>query len=387
MNNGHRQAWSATDVWAPGWYADPWQAGRERRWTGNAWTAETRGASGPNIAGLGGSPPAPASPPPEAMPADETPATGASRWNTRRVVTVVAALALIALILGFTVTYVAADTSSKASNDTVPPSNNTLPTPSTTPSFGSLPSGLAPPNFGSPGGSSDGSGNPAGGSANGSAGGSAGGSANGSANGGQQSTDPSANVLTGLVVQQSDVTQPNTVQISDGGDSVAGAATLDLCNGTFASEALRTARLQVDVDDGNGDAIFSTEAVLYRDSKSATQALAELRSVVANCPSSPVVSPVGEPTVTTKFNAAPDTSWPQVAGIQRQAYSFTQTDGTGASQQGVAVYMQRGRALLALYFQNPSSPQPSVAGKTSMQAITAAFAQRLAAVPASAIGA
>ncbi len=390
MNSGQSQPWSATDVWAPGWYADPWQAGRERRWTGNAWTTETRGALGPNIAGLGGAPPAPAAPPPGELAPEEVAATAASatRWNTRRVLTVVGALALVALILGFTVTYVAADTKSNASSNT--PADNTLPsqpTPNTTPSFGSLPSGLTPtPNNGTPGGS-DGSGNPSSGSSGSSSNpsnGSSGGSANGSANG---STDPNSAVLRSLVVQQADVKQPNTVQVMQGGDSVDGAATLDLCNGNYASESLRTARLQVVVDDSNGEQAFSTEAVLYQDANAAKQALSELRSVVASCPSSPVVSPVGEETVATTFHAQPDTSWPQVSGITRQAYAFTMTDTTGATSDGVAVYMQRGRALLALYFQNPSSPQPSITGSTSMQGITAAFAQRLASVPASSIGA
>ncbi len=379
MNNGQSQPWSSTDVWAPGWYTDPWQAGRERRWTGNAWTEETRGATGPDISGLGGGPPASASSPFADAAPEPTPPVHTTRWTTRRIVTAVVALAVIALILGFTVTYVAADTSSKSANPTTPPTDNTPSTqpttPNTTPSFGSIPGiGLTPPPSSEtpPGASSGGSGNP---------------SAGGSSGGGQQSTDPSANVLTQLVVRQADVTAPNTVQPSAGGDSVAGAATLDLCNGTFPSEAARTARLQNEMVDGTDQPLFSTEAVLYRDSKSTAQAFSELQSVVAGCPSSPVVSPVGEPTVATKFNAPPDTNWSQVPGVTRQAYDFTMSDSLGDSQRGVAVYLRRGRALLALYFQNPDAPQPSITGKTTMSEITTAFAQRLAAVPGSAIGA
>ena len=383
---GNPHPWSAADVWAAGWYADPWQPGRERRWTGNAWTSETRGAAGPNIAGLGGPPAgAPMPPPDAAIPGDVAPPPSTTWWTSRRLVALVATLAAIALLLGFTVTYVAADTSSNASKATPPPTDRTSPTqsPSTGPSFGSLPgngarpplgldpnSGSAPgiesPNDGSSGSAGAGSGSP----------------------NGAQSSDPSANVLRQLVVRQSDVTQPNSVALSDSGDSVTGTPTLDLCNGTYPSESLRTARLQVDETGGSGTPVFSTEAVLYRDAAATSQAFSELRSVVAHCPPTAVSSPVGEPPVTTKFNAAPDTAWPQVAGVERQAYDFTMTDSSGASSRGVAVYLRRGRALLGLYFKTPpDAAQPSVGGKTTVPSIVSLFAQRLASVPASTIGA
>jgi hypothetical protein len=253
-------------------------------------------------------------------------------------------LAIVALIVGFTVTYVAADTSKNTTSATRPPA--TSPT--------------QPPRAGtSPGGSS----------------------------GAAQSPDPSAKVVQKLVVQQSDVQRPNSVVLSDGGESVAAAPTLDLCNGTYGSESLRTARLQVDEVDGSGKQVFSTEAVLYRDATATSQAFSELRSVVAHCPSTPVPSPVGEPTVTTKFNGRPDTAWTQIPGVERQAYAFTVTDSTGSSTPGLAVYLRRGRALMGLYFATPDGAQPSIAGNTSVSTIVTHFAKRLAAVPASTIGA
>ena len=110
------------------------------------------------------------------------------------------------------------------------------------------------------------------------------------------SPDPDASALSGLVVQQADVGPTPNVQLLPGGNEVAGEATLDLCNGRFASEAHRTARLQDVVLDSQGNGLLSTEAVLYSTVGESAQAFSELRAVVAKCPNSLVVSPVGEPT-------------------------------------------------------------------------------------------
>jgi hypothetical protein len=369
MNPGQSGPWSPDDNWAPGWYADPWQAGRERRWTGNSWTAETRGAIGPNIGGLGdAAPPAPPMPPAEAPPAP-----GGTHWDRRRIIALVGAIAAIALVVGFVSAYAASGPSNAASPTTTVPTQP--PSAGRSPSFSIPGNGFTPPLGLNPGAG----GLPSGGSNGGS-------SSNGGSASGGQSTDPSANVLQQLVVRPGDVNQPDSVVTSDGGDSVAGAATLDLCNGTYPSEAQRTARLQVDVIDGNENPLFSTEAVLYKNAAATTQAFSELKSVVAQCPSGPVPSPVGEPTVSTKFGATPDIG-STVAGVDRQAYAFTVTDSNGATNHGVAVYLRRGRALMGLYFQNPDGSQPSVAGKSTVASIVGVFAQRLAAVPASTISA
>ena len=60
--------------------------------------------------------------------------------------------------------------------------------------------------------------------------------------------DPDENVLGGLIVRQSDVAATNSVQLLDHGADLT-VATLDLCNGTFPSEAQRTARRQVVLSD------------------------------------------------------------------------------------------------------------------------------------------
>jgi hypothetical protein len=199
-------------------------------------------------------------------------------------------------------------------------------------------------------------------------------------------TDPSSAALSRIGLTQQDVGSTVNVQTISQGRSL-GQPTLDVCNGTYPSESLRTSRLQVAASDGQANTLLSTEAVLYRNAAATQQAFSELAATASNCPSTPVPSPVGQPTVITKFNAAPDGSWPQVQGVQRQAYDFVTTDGSGQTTHSVAVYMRRGRILLGLYFAQPDAPQTSVAGQSTIATIQNAFATRIAQLPASQIGA
>jgi len=388
MNNegraGGPEPWSSRDAWAEGWYADPWETGRQRRWTGTAWTAETRGGDGPWISALGGAAPpaAPLGPPPAPLgppPAPDGPPPASPHRNRRRLLALVATLAAIGLVLGFTIAYVGADSGSKAFSSTattLPPATATPP--SSVPANGSTPAFGSNPSAGTPRSSTPGS-SPSGNGSSGSSG-------SGSAGGGSSAapTDPSASVLSKLVVHQVDVPSADAVVLQPNGNSLT-QPTLDLCNGTFPSESLRTARLQVDLTKASGDSTFSTEAVLYGKSAGSVQAFAELRSVVAACPSTPVVSPVGEVTVTTKFNPAPDAKWANVTGVERLAYDFTTTDTTGSTTRSVAVYLRRGRALIGLYFANATGAQEAVAGNTTIPSIVNLFERRLAAVPAASI--
>jgi hypothetical protein len=200
--------------------------------------------------------------------------------------------------------------------------------------------------------------------------------------------DAASSVLPTVILQPGDVGPTYSVRALVRGDQVRGqtTATLDLCNGKFPSEGRRTARLQDALLDAQANELLSTEAVLYTNSSATAQAFSELRSVAASCPSKPVASPVGEPTVTTKFNPAPDANWTQTPTVERQAYSFTTTDQTGKSFPGLAVYLRRGRALMGIYFAQPDMAQPAVAGQTSIQGIVTLFASRLAQLPASVVG-
>jgi hypothetical protein len=202
-----------------------------------------------------------------------------------------------------------------------------------------------------------------------------------------QPVDPDAAALNNLVIAQSDVSSAYVVGLIPGGSEVVGQTTLDLCNGTYPSERLRTARRQVVVEDAQGANVISTEAVLYRNAAATAQAFGELRARAANCPQTflpPAPGESGAPSKTT-FKPAPDASWPQVAGVQRQAYDFTTTDEQGNASESVAVYLRRGRALLGVYFSNPGQPQPAVAGQTTVAGIVDVLAKRMAALPASVV--
>jgi len=193
-------------------------------------------------------------------------------------------------------------------------------------------------------------------------------------------TDPHASALSQLIVNQADVPLGYRVQLQPGGSDFVRGTTLDLCNGTYKSERSRTARRQVVVLDAQGNQMFSTEAVLYKTPHAAAQALKELRAVVAKCPNGPVTSPVGEPTAVTTFFGAPDTAWPHAAGVTRAAFDFNVTS-QGTTVRSTAVYLWRGRALLALYFPSSQGDQVAIQDQTTIPKIDAIFETRLSALP------
>jgi hypothetical protein len=380
---------------SPGWYPDPWGTGQRRFWSGERWTADTIDdrpdrpdwADRPDLAAdepvspwaPPGAPVAPAAPLPwsTGQPGQGAAGAGAGAqpWTPtwtypttdytqyrdpsapppapepprpNRLVPTIALV--VGLIVGFVVVVaiVAAVTSNSGSKHTAAPL--TIPPPTLAP--------VTPPTSG---GTEPGPTAPAG------------------------PADPAASVLAGLVVKQADVASAAIVRPIPSGDQVDGQTTLDLCNGTFASEALRTARLQVAAIDPQSTVALSTEAVLYSNSSATAQGFAELRSTSAKCPATPVVSPVGSPTVITQFKGAPDSAWPQTATVERLAFDFVTTDDTGQTQHSIAVYLRRGRVLMGVYFAQPDGPQVAVAGQTSIPAIVTVFATRLAQLPASVV--
>ncbi len=188
-----------------------------------------------------------------------------------------------------------------------------------------------------------------------------------------------------ISLRQTDVANGVTVGMITNGDQLS-RPTLDLCNGTFTTEALRTARFQVAALSASGNAPLSTEAVQYRSTDAGAQAIAELQDVAAKCPSQAVVSPVGEATVATKFNAPPDAKWGHVPKVQRLAYDITATNpDSGQSFHSIAVYLRRGRVLLGIYFSRPDGPQSYFAGKTSVGDIVRVFETRMADLSDSAV--
>jgi hypothetical protein len=199
-----------------------------------------------------------------------------------------------------------------------------------------------------------------------------------------QSKDPSAGLLASLIVNDADVAPTLTVAGLQGGNGLS-VPTLDLCNGTFPSESMRTARLQVAAVDAQGETALSTEAVLYASGAGTTDAFKELQDTVTRCPEGPVKSPVGLPTVTTRFGPAPDAGWPVVPSVERLAFAFDTIDANGETDHSVAVYLRRGRALLGVYFSHADAPTAVVEGKTALGDIVTVFANRMAKLPVGAV--
>jgi hypothetical protein len=304
----------------PGWYPDPWTTGYHRYWDGTAWTSDAF----PN------GPSAPADrPSPGEEPAAAAAADGPSRTRATAsglgFVALVVALMLVVGSLAVVGGYYAFGRRSTSGPEALPP----VPVPSGPSTVPTLPVPTIPP-------------------------------------------DPSASVLAGLVVTQADVGGGGFVVPRPSGDQLSDA-TLDLCQGSFPSEALRTARLQVDVLTDIATIPLSTEAVLYANPSATAQAFSELTSVASACPPP------------TKLNPVPDGGWPQVPTVDRLAFDFTTTNPTGTSH-NVSVYLRRGRVLEAVYFYLPAAEHLTVAGQTTLAGITNVFATRIAQLPASVVG-
>jgi len=326
-----------------GWYPDPMTPSRRRYWNGSSWTYATTDAvpvdhpAPQDVSPLpeGHRLPGPVAPqstsPPDPAIVEDRPRQRPVKW-------------MLAVVVGLLVGLFGVFVSDLTSSDRPSPSPSALDaTPGTTPSPSPSPDAQTGNN------------------------------------------DPSAAALISLVVKPEDVPSTVSVSVFPGGVGLS-QPTLDLCNGRYPSESLRTARLQDAVVDADGRVVLSTEAVLYRDSSGTTQAFSELGSVVASCPSTPVESPVGQPTAITTFHAAPDSAWPQTPMVTRQAYDLTSEDASGEQTRTIAVYLQRERALLAVYFPQPDEPQIPVEGQTTIEGIVGVFAERLAALPTAVVG-
>jgi hypothetical protein len=188
-----------------------------------------------------------------------------------------------------------------------------------------------------------------------------------------QSRDPSAALLADLIVTDADVDPALTVVGMQGGNGLS-QPTLDLCEGTHASESMRTARLQVLAVDAQGQAALSTEAVLYSSGAGTAAAFSELKATAASCRDG-----------RTRFGPAPDSDWPQVPSVERLAFAFDTVDSSGETDHSVAVFLRRGRALLGVYFSHADAPTAVVDGKTALGEIVNIFAGRLAKLPVAAI--
>jgi hypothetical protein len=205
------------------------------------------------------------------------------------------------------------------------------------------------------------------------------------------STAPSAlsnrEVLRRVSFQAGDLHSGYLPRLFHAGDDVAGQVTLDLCGSNFPSEPRRSARHQVGVADSHqSDTGVSIEAVLYDVPDGATQAMREVRAAKANCPNGYVRGDVaGVPPLRYRFSAAPDTTWTRTAGVDRFAVEATVNDQQGHTEHDLVIYQQRGRVLVGLYTADPTTTARALT--RSVEAFTQALAQRMAALPSSAVAA
>jgi hypothetical protein len=139
-----------------------------------------------------------------------------------------------------------------------------------------------------------------------------------------------------------------------GGDQVAGEVTLDVCGGKFPSEALRTARRQVQYA-VRGKPAASQEVVTYR-TGGVAQAMREVGHAIATCPHHPVASPVaGVPPLTYTLTRLPHRApWPATT----QAYRVQATDGHQV-QVSIGIFMWNGHVFTGIYGPADASGGPS----------------------------
>jgi hypothetical protein len=167
--------------------------------------------------------------------------------------------------------------------------------------------------------------------------------------------------LGAIVLRPSQVGDGYRSAVIPGGQKVAGQVTLDLCYYTFASEAYRTARLQLGYAKSTTAPSVSNEVVAYRGGGAAT-ALQELRQAVKDCPSTPRkgpavgeqqpvtwhLTPLTEPDLTTQYVAVRAYVSGLVNGKTRSATTFAIYQFSGNIMSGVYGYGTNPAATLAL---------------------------------------
>lgn len=168
----------------------------------------------------------------------------------------------------------------------------------------------------------------------------------------QQATGsaPTANendLLAKTVLATSQVGTGYQAAVIPGGKLVAGETTLDFCNKTYSSEALRSARLQVEYTHKGGPQL-SNEVVSYQPG-GARQALAEMRHAAATCKNGPVAHPpsgVRDLVRHTQLLSDPH--------LLPGAIAILETDsgivkGKHRTSQTIAIFQVRGNVLSGVY--------------------------------------
>jgi hypothetical protein len=132
------------------------------------------------------------------------------------------------------------------------------------------------------------------------------------------------------------------------GHGTTGYVTLDLCGFNFASEQLRTERVQVNYLHSPPATELSNEVVSYQPN-GAEQALREVANAAGHCPRTPVRSTIqGTGPLTYRLHRLAEPGL--LPGYQALAISLTgRVDGAQRSQQTVAIYQIYGDVLSGVY--------------------------------------
>jgi hypothetical protein len=133
------------------------------------------------------------------------------------------------------------------------------------------------------------------------------------------------------------------------GHGVKGFVTLDMCGYRFASEKLRTGRIQVNYVHPAPAVTVSNEVVSYRPG-GATQALEEVAYAASHCPSAPLRS-TAKGISSVSFTVAP---LPLMNGLPAGSLAYAITisltyRGKQTKQNDIVVYQIRGNVLSGVY--------------------------------------
>ena len=156
-----------------------------------------------------------------------------------------------------------------------------------------------------------------------------------------------------LLVTPAEVGPGIAVQQIAGGHSVAGQVTLDLCRATYTSEAMRTARAQVNYLDPLINKVAASQEVVLYSTGGAGRAYTELKAAIAHCP---VSYPVGGSPPTTISHVtleAPDRRLLPSQLMVSEMVSF----GDGTSAWSVSLYQFERDEMTAIYTGRPQKDQ------------------------------
>ena len=156
-----------------------------------------------------------------------------------------------------------------------------------------------------------------------------------------------------LLVTPAEVGPGIILQQITGGHTVTGVVTLDLCKAMYTSEAMRTARAQVNYVDPSINRVAASQEVVQYATGGTGRAYTELKAAIARCPAS---YQVGGGSPTTISHVTLEAAYPRLLPSQltvSQMVSFA--DGTSAWS--VSLYQFDGNDMSAIYTGRPQKDQ------------------------------